>query len=1228
MRLKKFTIIIGLMLLQSMLFAQASMDSVFLQGPNKEWTRGMYDAYYRWAEFNFAKPSGNVLRQTAIMNGNKITTEIFNFGSISSPGNTITDIVWEKLGYGYEFAPFVGAEVPVPQGSNQDVMTRIVDYDTTYFTYIISDGLQSNGGEVSPDNLVRWGWQPLAASDDGQVEYMDQSQTRIPTSDDLDRDSDGKPDSWPAGWYNPALRNYVWPGALGQGATNADQEAFFVMDDRDNFEFMYYPYTKLGYESRTAVVTVGPDTGDGFLLMEDVTANFNEDEINIGVTTTSDVVVIRDTLIALDGSEKQVDRFYHIESIESPTVLKLKKLANNRRSTENSLGTVEYTIKDAARKGLGLEVEARYYQWSNVQAEDAIFLIYKITNKSEHDLNKVVFGMWGDPHIGGPADWRDDWASFDRDLEITFAWDSDGQSLNDPTRIPGYLGYKFLESPGIATDGIDNDEDGMIDESWTDGIDNDNDWSIDNDDVGVDGVPNTGDFGEGDGIPTAGDPFDIRKPGEPNFEFTDIDESDMLGLTSFAQPLFSGLRISNDRLMYTENLTPGKFDTTAVEGDYVFLYGSGRFTLKSLLTAEDSEVSEAIKRFSIGLLLGADRSDLVLNANTVQKIYNSGYQFAKPPAKPTVTVVPGDRKVTLYWDDVAEKTIDPSSGKVDFEGYMILRSTDPNFEDQQTITDANGTPFLFEPLKAANGSEARFDLINDYSGYSTIPFTQQGVFYYLGNNNGLRHTYVDSNNVINGQTYFYAVVSYDHGDDSLKVAPSECSKIINFDPTTNEYKFDINTARVIPRTRAAGFTSPQIKDSDINHGIVREEGFSNGIIRVDIIDEMAVEDENKFVIRFTDTTGVEYSVEDTKPITETFTSFYDNDIRVTYSNLSDTSVVVTTLDGSVTYEEGVDYQLDAESGSIMVFDPAIHPGARMADAEKYSVRYTRFPIFRSVAVDSQMTNAIFDGMRLVVQQTPFSLDKKLTGWSSSSNTNLEMGELINRKKDPTDYEIRFSSQIVDTGAVTNVKTNFQIWDVIANEQMDFVITEKPPANGVFNPGDRIFLMRGAISPSNTTWELQFAYPDTTDTEYVPPTDGDVYYIATNKPFSGGDVFSFTSLAAQIDKSKAKNQLDQIRVVPNPYVATNVIEEKNFLDRTSRGFRRIYFDKLPAVCTIRIYTMAGELVRVLEHNSTADDGQEFWNLLTKDNVEVAYGLYFFHVDAPGIGEKVGKFAIIK
>jgi hypothetical protein len=52
------------------------------------------------------------------------------------------------------------------------------------------------------------------------------------------------------------------------------------------------------------------------------------------------------------------------------------------------------------------------------------------------------------------------------------------------------------------------------------------------------------------------------------------------------------------------------------------------------------------------------------------------------------------------------------------------------------------------------------------------------------------------------------------------------------------------------------------------------------------------------------------------------------------------------------------------------------------------------------------------------------------------------------------------------------------------------------------------------------------------------------------------------------------------------------------------------------------------VQTLEHDATHDDGSEAWNLTTKDGLDIAWGTYFYHVDAPGIGEKVGKFAVIR
>ena len=95
---------------------------------------------------------------------------------------------------------------------------------------------------------------------------------------------------------------------------------------------------------------------------------------------------------------------------------------------------------------------------------------------------------------------------------------------------------------------------------------------------------------------------------------------------------------------------------------------------------------------------------------------------------------------------------------------------------------------------------------------------------------------------------------------------------------------------------------------------------------------------------------------------------------------------------------------------------------------------------------------------------------------------------------------------------------------------------------------------------------------------------------------------------------------------NPY--TGAASWEPLSNSVGRGERRIFFIHLPNECTIRIYSMSGKLVQTIEHNSTISDGQEAWNLVSKDGMDIAYGIYVYHVDAPRIGEKIGRFAIIK
>ncbi len=109
-----------------------------------------------------------------------------------------------------------------------------------------------------------------------------------------------------------------------------------------------------------------------------------------------------------------------------------------------------------------------------------------------------------------------------------------------------------------------------------------------------------------------------------------------------------------------------------------------------------------------------------------------------------------------------------------------------------------------------------------------------------------------------------------------------------------------------------------------------------------------------------------------------------------------------------------------------------------------------------------------------------------------------------------------------------------------------------------------------------------------------------------------------------------NQQKQILVVPNPFRQVSGYAE-------SAEYKRIAFVNIPALCTIRIYTLALDLVKTLEH--TSGGGIETWGsqsgkdyMLTDFAQNVQPGIYIFHVESHVPGHEgetsVGKIAIIK
>ncbi|OFZ02375.1 MAG: hypothetical protein A2491_11250, partial [Bacteroidetes bacterium RIFOXYC12_FULL_35_7] len=96
---------------------------------------------------------------------------------------------------------------------------------------------------------------------------------------------------------------------------------------------------------------------------------------------------------------------------------------------------------------------------------------------------------------------------------------------------------------------------------------------------------------------------------------------------------------------------------------------------------------------------------------------------------------------------------------------------------------------------------------------------------------------------------------------------------------------------------------------------------------------------------------------------------------------------------------------------------------------------------------------------------------------------------------------------------------------------------------------------------------------------------------------------------------AKNALDLICAVPNPYYAYNSYEQ-------TQTENLIKIVNLPKKCTVSIYTLNGTLVRkfIKDNESTIIE----WDLKNTFGISISSGLYVIHVNAPGIGEKIVKW----
>ena len=1071
----------------------------------------------------------------------------------------------------------VGAKVFIEDDGNAATVDTIplddpLDiYTTDHHTLYYLQTSYREEMDVDPTGTVEWGYYPVFGYFNEANEYAALS---------------NKPNSWPPGGWPATGFTTKWPGEwdgrFGRGVIYADMETYFAVNDA-------------------------------------------QDQENLGV----------------EDYVKYYPRPGHFVGDIRPNV------------------TIQF---GSPWGGLGTRVETRGFQWNNPQARDAIFWEYSVANISEYNLTEVAFGYWVDNAIGGDGD--DDLGYFDNQVDMAFSWDINGIGLGGlPT---GVMGFAYLESPGLAYDYVDNDNDGLTDEKRdypglldppmsfvgpTDGItdlgaflefyslnledlkehwdaDEDQDWE-DGEDLNGDGIYQLSEYA-GDDVGLDGvAPGELNYEGpdegecnhmpdylegvgcEPNFNETDVSESDMIGLTAFRMYPIPSHAPSNTTQWFKNDLAMWEvisIDSLEEFGgnvsNLVEVFASGPFPLFRG-RVERISMSELHSYDPLAGLESPEHSAPALYElkRIVQVIYEKDYRFAQPPKMPTLTATAGDGEVILTWDDIADtRTRDPFVGNVnDFEGYKVYRATDRYMSDAEVITDGFGTPMFMLPI-------FQCDLIDDIQGFTDFGLVN-GMAYNLGYDTGITHVFRD-NTVQNGRTYYYAVVAYDYGapDIGPGISPSENNVVIQLDEAENVESIGKNVAIVVPHQPAAGFVPPEINIEENPYLI------GTGTVQPEILARGSLKPGHEYVVTF----GM------------------------------DTLGIVSGYDNGILYATNMFSVYDVTDSSILVYQE---------DSTKFIGNHLLFRDsldYWTLNVEEGISSDVFDGIQVIIDPAVETADYNYSGsgWMVG-NGNMRITPSISEgPKMPWKYQIVFTDNdsayvgIAYTGTVRDENGSSIGSDKIANPAINFyvqnmffvdsttgqyelmdVIAQDMNNNDTFDLfEDRIFV--GA--PAGNRWRATAFIIDfqlATDATY--PQSGDVYQVDWNRPFHESDSIRFSvSLNDSLDIADLTSDMKNIKVVPNPYVMTNLMEpalSNPFLNQR----RRLLFTHIPATCTIKIFTVSGVLVDKIIVENEPDNGIVHWDMLTREGLEIAAGMYLYHVESQVTGdEKLGKFAVIK
>lgn len=462
----------------------------------------------------------------------------------------------------------------------------------------------------------------------------------------------------------------------------------------------------------------------------------------------------------------------------------------------------------------------------------------------------------------------------------------------------------------------------------------------------------------------------------------------------------------------------------------------------------------------------------------------------------------------------------------------------------------------------------------------------------IGDDTGIQYSFIDTT-VVNGFEYWYSITAYDRGNELIESLESPIGNTLDAE----------NTISIIPFSDAAGRLPVGVSS-------ITREGSGESNYEIDI---SPIDNENL--------TGNDYLV-----------SFEFVPKKERGELL--TKVTVTVTDSAAT--KPINYGLRFNSATN--FDLI-----NLSTTEVIRAGYN-YPFGgREITITGHgLRVALRDSSIATTEQRPMHGDLIAIYFSHSVLKNNSDYVIAKREFEPGKLQSTIDGVIFSINKPEIIKSvsrigGSDIMDITFSVSNDTFVVENiyivsVDANGI--QGGNPFVV---ISVSNTsitadtlfnldTFTFNGITGKITFSGNNPPSPGNKFSVEVIKPINLNlrDKYRFKLKGSSVSSERIKNEINKVRVVPNPYVASSLYEPE-FGELRREPLRQIQFVNLPPECTIYIFSVDANLVKTIYHNSSS--GTAIWDLRAEGGREIAPGIYLYIVKTAG-AEFMERFAIIK